>query len=171
MPTRTATGNGFTVTVRYPSPGWDFAWTVVPALRSPHELCAISNRPLRKVPAASDQNTPDIGGLGPAGYLIWMYYQVRDDPVIDDPAPPPIPDYSRYSYPLVYGEAQVFPARRDYSWGTDFVWRRVGHNLAPTAARPEPAALTVMTWEGARASADDRHTVEAIVASVSVSPG
>lgn len=170
MPTTAATGNGFRLTVSYPLAGWDFAPSVVPALRSPHELCAISNRPLRRLPAASDQNTPDLGGLGAAGCLIWIYYEVRGDPVIADPARPPIPDYSRYSYPLAYGEAQVFPPKLAYAWGADFVWRRVGHNLAPTPARPDPAALTVMTWEGPRLSAADRHAVGVIVASVRVGP-
>jgi len=168
MLTATATGRGFTLTVRYPPAGWDFAPSVVPALRSPHELCAISNRRLRRLPATSDQNTPDVGGLGASGHLIWIYYQVRGDPVIDDQARPPIPDYRRYSYPLVYGESQIFPAGVDYTWGADLIWRRVGRNLAPTAARPEPAALTVMIWEGARVSAADLRAAEAIVASVRV---
>jgi hypothetical protein len=170
MRTRTAAGNGFRLTVRHPSAGWDFASSVVPALRSPHELCAISNRRLRRQPANSDENTPDVGGLGASGHLIWMYYEVRGDPVIDDPARPPIPDYGRYSYPFVYSESQVFPAHVDYDWGSDLVWRRVGHNLAPSAARPEPAALTVMIWEGTRVSAADLHAARAIVASVRVSP-
>lgn len=170
MHTRTAAGNGFRLSVRYPSAGWDFAPSVVPALRSPHELCAISNRRLRRLPANSDENTPDVGGLGASGHLIWMYYEVLGDPVINDPARPPIPDYSRYSYPLVYGESQVFPARLDYGWGSDLIWRRVGHNLAPSATRPEPAALTVMIWEGAKVSAADLHAARAVVASVRVSP-
>jgi hypothetical protein len=168
MLTATATGRGFTLTVRYPPAGWDFAPSVVPALRSPHELCAISNRRLRRLPATSDQNTPDVGGLGASGHLIWIYYEVRGDPVIDDPARPPIPDYRRYSYPLVYGESQIFPVGVDYAWGADLIWRRAGRNLAPTAARPEPAALTVMIWEGARVSAADLRAAEAIVASVRV---
>lgn len=167
MPIQAATGPGFTLSVRYPSAGWDFAPSVVPALRSPHELCALSNRPLRKLPAQSAENTPDVSGLGASGLLIWIYYEARNDQLINDRARPPIPDYSRYSYPLVYGEAQVFPAR-DYSWGTDLIWRRVGHNLAPAPARPGPVAVTVMIWEGARVSAGDLRAAEAIVASVSV---
>ena len=87
----------------------------------------------------------------------------------DDPARPPIPDYSRYSYPLVYGESQVFPAHLDYGWRSGLIWRRVGHNLAPSAARPEPAALTVMIWEGTGVSAADLHAAQAIVGSVRVS--
>jgi hypothetical protein len=169
MRTQTAAGNGFRISVRYPSAGWDYASSVVPALRSPHELCAISNRRLRRLPATSDENTPDAGSLGASGHLIWMYYEVAGDPVIDDPARPPIPDYGRYSYPLVYGEAQVFPAHRDYGWGSDLIWQRAGHNLAPSAARPEPAALTVMTWKGTRVPAADLHAARAIVASVRVS--
>jgi hypothetical protein len=167
MLTRTATGQGFRMTVQYPPAGWDFARSVVPALRSPHELCAISNRRLRRLPATSDENTPDVDGLGASGHLIWIYYQVRGDPAIDDPAQPPIPDYHRYSYPLVYGESQIFP-RLDYDWGPDLIWRRVGHNLAPTAARPEPTALTVMIWEGTGVSAADLRAAQAIVASVRV---
>ncbi len=69
----------------------------------------------------------------------------------------------------MYSQSQVFPVQLDYEWGAKFVWRRVGHNLAPTTERPEPAALTVMIWEGLAASADDIHTAEAIVESVSVS--
>jgi hypothetical protein len=168
MVTATATGQGFRLTVRYPPAGWDFAPSVVPALRSPHELCAISNRRLRRLPATGDHNTPDVTALGVSGYLIWIYYEVRGDPVIDDPARPPIPDYRRFSYPLVYSESQVFPTGVDYAWGSDLIWRRVGHNLAPTPARPEPAALTVMIWEGARVSAADLRAAEAIVASVRV---
>jgi hypothetical protein len=168
MPTATATAPGFSLTVRYPPVGWDFAPRVVPALRSPHELGALSNRPMRPLPATSDQNTPDVSGLGAAGCLLWMYYEVRGDPVIDDPARPPIPDYSRYSYPLVYGESQVFPRRRDYAWAADLIWRRVGRNLGPVPARPQPAALTVMIWEGSRMSAGDLRAAAAIVASVSV---
>ena len=72
MVTRDGDGRGFTLTVRYPPAGWDFAPSVVPALRSPHELCAISNRRLRRLPATSDQNTPDVGGLGASGHLIWI---------------------------------------------------------------------------------------------------
>lgn len=169
MPTATATGNGFSLSVRYPRAGWDFAPRVVPALRSPHELCALSNRRLRALPVTSDQNTPGIGGLDASGCLIWIYYEVLGDPVIDDPARPPIPDYSRYSYPLVYGESQVFPPQLDYDWGANLTWRRLGHNLAPGPARPQPAALTVMIWEGRRLSVDDLRAAEAIVSSVSVS--
>jgi hypothetical protein len=170
MPTAAATGNGFRLTVSYPPGGWDVAPRVVPALLSPHELCAISNRPLRRLPATSDQNTPDLSGLGPAGCLIWIYYEVRSDPAIADPGRPPIPDYSRYAYPLVYAEAQVFPRNLDYAWGADFTWRRAGRNLAPTPARPHPAALTVMTWEGPRLPAADRQAVAAIMASVRIGP-
>jgi hypothetical protein len=170
MQTQAAAGPGFGLSVRYPLAGWHFAPGVVPALRSPHELCALSNRPLRTRPATSDQNTPDLSGLDAAGCLIWVYYEVLNDPAIGDPARPPIPDYSRYSYPLVYAESQVFPVRRDYAWGADLRWRRVGHNLAPTPARPEPAALTVMIWEGTRASAADLHAARVIVASVRIGP-
>jgi hypothetical protein len=168
--TRTAAGHGFTLSVRYPSAGWDFAQSVVPALRSPHELCALSNRPLRKLSARSAENTPDVSGLGASGVLIWIYYEMRNDPLIKDPGAPPIPDYSRYSYPLAYGEAQIFPAR-DYSWGTDLNWRRVGHNLAPVPARPEAVAVTVMIWEGVRVPAVDLRAAEAIVASVNFTQG
>src|SRR5579862_7761250 len=119
MPTATAAGQGFSLHVRYPSAGWDVAPRVVPALRAPHELCALSNRRLRTLPVTSDQNTPDVDDLGPSGCLIWIYYEVLGVPVIDDPARPPIHDYSHYSYPLVYGESQVFPPHLDYDWGTN----------------------------------------------------
>ena len=168
MPTATATGKGFGLRVRYPPAGWDIASRVVPALRSPHELCALSNRRLRTLPVTSDQNTPDVSGLGPSGCLIWIYYEVLGDPAIDDPARPPIPDYSRYSYPLAYGESQVFPPDLDYDWGTNLTWRRLGRNLAPTPARPQPAALTVMIWAGRRLAASDLRATQEIVASVSV---
>jgi len=129
------------------------------------------------VPITSEQNTPDISALGATGYLIWIYYEILGkvprggpgNPVIRDPERPPIPDYSRYSYPLVYSESQVFPVQLDYDWSEQILWRRVGHNLAPTARRPEPAAVTVMIWEGTRASAHDVDAAEAIVASVSIS--
>ena len=65
-------GRGFTLTVPDAQAGWDFAPSLVPALRSPHELCAISNRRLRRLPVTSDQNTPDVGGLGASGHLIWI---------------------------------------------------------------------------------------------------
>src|SRR5579859_7038199 len=117
MPVATATGHGFRLTMGYPAAGWHAAPRLVPALRSPHELHALSNRPLRPLPLTSDQNTPDVARLGPEGCLIWIYYEVLGDPAIDDPAPPPIPDYSRFSYPLDYAEAQVF-GQRDYEWGT-----------------------------------------------------
>jgi len=42
----------------------------------------------------------------------------------------------------------------------------MGHNLAPSAARPERAALTVMIWEGTSVSAADLRAAQAIVASV-----
>jgi hypothetical protein len=142
---------------------------VVPALRSPHELCALSNRPLRKGPATGDENTPDVSGLDAAGCLIWIYYEVQGDPLVDDPGRPPIPDYSGYSYPLDYGESQVFSGQRDYSWGTGLIWRRVGHNLSPVPARPHRAALTVMIWEGMRVTAGDLRAARAIVSSVSIS--
>lgn len=169
MPTATATGKGFSLRVRYPPAGWDVAPRVIPALQSPHELCVLSNRRLRTLPVTSDQNTPDVAGLGASGCLIWIYYQVLGDPVIDDPARPPIPDYSRYSYPLVFGESQVFPRNLDYDWGTDLIWRRLGHNLAPTPARPEPAALTVMIWQGRQLPTSDHRATQDIVTSVSVS--
>lgn len=169
MPTATATGEGFSLRVRYPPAGWDVAPRVVPALRSPHELCALSNRRLRILPRVSEQNTPDVSGLGVAGCLIWIYYQVLGDPAIDDPERPLIPDYRRYSYPLVYGESQVFPPRADYAWGTELTWRRLGHNLGPAPARPEPAALTVMIWEGRQLPAASLRAAQQIVASVSVS--
>ncbi len=60
----------------------------------------------------------------------------------------------------------MFPVFQSYS---NCRWRRLGHNLAPTVRRPEPAALTVMIWEGTSASADDVDAVEAMVASVSIS--
>jgi hypothetical protein len=172
MQTRKAAGLGFSLTVKHPA-SWHFASSVVPNLYSPHELCAISNRPLRQVPVTSDQNRPDISTLGRKGYLIWIYYEVLGevlgDPVIRDPQRPPIPDYSRYSYPFVYSESQLFPVQLDYEWGSSILWRRVGRNLAPTARRRNPAALTVMIWEGTSASADDMRAVEAVVASVSIS--
>jgi len=167
--TRTAAGPGFTLSVEYPNTGWYTARGVVPALHSPHELCVISNRPLRQVPVTSEQNIPDISALDAAGYLIWIYYEVLGDPVIGDPQRPPIPDYSRYSYPLAYSEAQLFPVQKKYEWSNHILWRRVGHNLAPTARRPEPAALTVMIWEGTRASMNDVNVAEAMVASISIS--
>jgi hypothetical protein len=173
VPTRKTAGRGFNLTVQYPEAGWYAASGVVPNLYSPHELCVMSNRPLRKVPLTSDQNHPDINALGNTGCLIWVYYEVLGEvlgnPVTPDPERPPIPDYSRYSYPLAYSESQVFPPQLGYDWSSNVLWRRLGHNLAPTAQRPEPAALTVMIWEGNRAAADDLHAVEAVVRSVSVS--
>lgn len=171
MQTLKAVGLGFELTVKHPW-HWHVASRVVPNLYSPHELCTISNRPLRQVPITSDQNRPDVSALGSKGYLIWIYYEVLGEvlgnPIIRDPERPPIPDYSRYSYPLEYRESQLFPVQLDYEWDSSLLWRRVGHNLSPTARRPEPAALTVMIWEGIRASADDLRIVEEIVASVSV---
>jgi hypothetical protein len=128
---------------------------------------------LRKLPVTSDQNTPDVSALGATGILIWIYYEVLGEvlgnPVIRDPERPPIPDYSRFSYPLVYGESQLFPPQLAYDWSSSILWRRVGRNLEPNTQRPEPAALTVMIWEGMRASADDLRTAETVVGSVSVS--
>jgi hypothetical protein len=172
MPTQTAAGNGFRLSIDCPAAGWYVAPKVVPNLYSPHELCAISNRPLRQVPITSEQNTPDLSALGPSGCLIWIYYEVLGevlgDPVTQDPERPPIPDYGRYSYPLVYSESQAFPVQLRYDWSADILWRRLGHDLAPTARRPKPAALTVMIWEGTRATADDLHAVEAMVGSVAI---
>lgn len=169
MSTRIAAGHGFTLSVEYPDVGWYVASKVVPALHSPHELCVISNRPLRQVPVTSEQNIPDISALDAAGYLIWIYYEVLGDPVIGDPQRPPIPDYSRYSYPLAYSESQLFSVQKKYDWSNRILWRRVGHNLAPTAKRAERAALTVMIWEGAGASANDVDAAEATVASIAIS--
>ena len=170
MRNRKAAGLGFNLTVEYPEAGWYVASGVVPNLYSPHELCVISNRPLRQVPVTSEQNIPDVSALGAAGYLLWIYYEVLGEvpgnPVTRDPQRPPIPDYSRYSYPFVYSESQVFPGNQSYS---NLLWRRLGHNLGPTARRPEPAALTIMIWEGIRATAHDAHATEAMVASVSIS--
>jgi hypothetical protein len=157
------------MTVAVPEEGWYAAPSVVPALRSPHELTAISNRPLQQVPATSEQNTPAISALDAAGYLIWVYYEIQGDPLIDDQERPPIPDYSRFSYPFVYSESQLFPPQVDYGWSSAILWRRVGLNLAPTTQRPEPAALTVMIWEGTSASAGDVQAAEDIVGSVTVS--
>ncbi len=172
MPTQKAAGLGFNLAVQYPETGWYVSPGVVPNLYSPHELCAMSNQPLRQVPSTSDQNHPDISALGATGCLIWIYYEVLGEipgnPVTRDPERPPIPDYSRYSYPLAYSESQMFPPQLAYDWSSNVLWRRLGHNLPPTAQRPEPAALTVMIWEGTRASADDLHAIETIVRPVSV---
>ena len=167
MRTRTAAGNGFTLTVGYPENGWFAAPSVVPALRSPHELCVLSNRHLQKAPVTSQQNQPDLGNLDAAGLLIWIYYEVYGDPAINDPTRPPIPDYSHYSYPLVYSEAQVFPRQVDYEWSSDLVWMRLGHNLPPNQQRPERAALTVMIWQGTQASPGDLRATKDIVNSIS----
>jgi hypothetical protein len=127
----------------------------------------LSNRHLRKASVTSQQNQPDLGNLDAAGLLIWIYYQVYGDPAIGDPERPLIPDYSQYSYPLVYSEAQVFPQRVDYEWSSDLVWMRLGHNLPPNRKRPERAALTVMIWEGTQASAGDLQATKDIVKSIS----
>lgn len=153
--------------VDYPENGWFAASSVVPALRSPHELSVLSNRPLLKAPVTSQQNQPDLSNLDAAGLLIWIYYEVLGDPVINDPARPPIPDYSHYSYPLVYSEAQVFPRGLDYEWSSDLVWMRLGHNLPPNQQRPEPAALTVMIWKGTQASPGDLQATKDMVQSIS----
>ena len=168
MLTRTAAGDGFSLSVKYPETGWYVASSVVPALHSPHELCVISNRRLRRVPITSEENTPDIRALDAAGYLIWIYYEVLGDHIFD-PRRPPIPDYSRYSYPLVYSESQLFPVQLHYDWSEQILWRRVGHNLGPTRRRPQRAAVTVMIWEGTHASDRDVNAAEAMVASVSIS--
>lgn len=166
-----APGDGFYITLEYPRPGWHHASKVVPWLRSPHELATISNRPLQKVPKGNYQNVPMVQVLDAGAYLIWVYYQVFRDPSIDDPHHPLIPDYTRFSYPFEYSEAQLFPPQLDYEWSRNLLWRRVGLNLPPTPARPEKAALTVMFWEGTRASVADTRVAEAIVRSVSVSAG
>lgn len=153
--------------VDYPENGWFAASSVVPALRSPHELSVLSNRPLLKAPVTSQQNQPDLSNLDAAGLLIWIYYEVLGDPVINDPARPPIPDYRHYSYPLVYSEAQVFPRGLDYEWSSDLVWMRLGHNLPPNQQRPERAALTVMIWKGTQASPGDLQATKDIVQSIS----
>jgi hypothetical protein len=169
LTTQTAQGDGFGLSLECPTSGWYTAPSVVPALRSPHELLAVSNRSLKQVPITSEENRPAIDDLDPSSFFIWVYYEVLGDPVIGDPSKPPIPDYSRFSYPFVYSESQVFPAQTAYDWNSsDFIWRRVGRNLAPTLSRPQPAALTVMVWEGTNTSASDARTTEAIVESVSV---
>jgi hypothetical protein len=170
LETETATGDGFAVNAKYPTVGWYAAPAVVPALRSPHELCAISNRPLKIVPSTSEENRPAIDELDPASMFIWVYYEVLGDPVIGDPTRPPIPDYSRFSYPFVYRESEVFAAQTAYNWSSSsFQWRRVGLNIAPTASRPQPTALTVMVWEGTKSSAADVSATDAIVRSITVS--
>lgn len=173
MPIHKAAGLGFNLAVQYPQTGWHVAAGVVPNLYSPHELCVMSNRPLRPVPVTSDQNHPDMSALGTTGCLIWIYYEVLGEvlgnPVTPDPSRPPIPDYSRYSYPLVYSESEMFPPQLTYDWSSNVLWRRLGRNLPPNAQRPEPAALTVMIWEGTQASADDLHAIETVVGSVSIS--
>jgi hypothetical protein len=166
----TAVGDGFTVSLSYPDSGWYVAPSVIPALRSPHELFALSNRTLEKIPSTSEANQPLIQDLDAGSYFIWGYYEVLGDPVIGDPARPPIPDYSRFRYPFAYRDSEVFPAQSAYDWdASKFLWRRVGLNLAPSAARPQRAAFTVMIWEGTSTAAADVRAAEAIVASVSVS--
>jgi len=169
---RRAAGLGFRLAIDYPE-RWHVLSRAVPNLYTPRELCTISNRPIRPVPITSQQNRPNLSYLDASGVLIWVYYEVHGEvmtqPPIRDPLRPPIPDYSRYSYPLVYGESQLFPRLLDYEWSPDILWRRVGRNLAPTAARPERAALTVMVWEGVRTSTADVRSIEEVVASVSVS--
>jgi hypothetical protein len=165
-----AAGEGFQLRVSYPATGWYAAASVVPALRSPHELFAFSNRPLQEVPATSDQNRPLIGQLDSASMFIWGYYEVFADPETKDPNPAPIPDYSRFSFPFEYAESQAFPSQSAYDWSaSDFVWRRVGLNLASNPRRPRPAALTVMVWEGTASTASDVTAVEAVLSSVAVS--
>lgn len=168
--TATAAASSFALTVQYPE-SWYQAASVVPWLRSPHELCAISSRPLQQVPSDSEQNFPMVQALDASGYLIWICYQVFEDPTIDDPQHPLIPNYSRFSYPFVYSEAELFPPQLDYEWNRGLLWRRVGLNLSASLERPEEAALTVMFWEGSGASSFDVQSAEAIVESVSVSAG
>ena len=125
MRTHEVPGIGFSLSVKYPEAGWYAASSIVPNLYSPRELGAISNRPLRKLPVTSDQNTPDVSALGATGILIWIYYEVLGEvlgnPVIRDPERPPIPDYSRFSYPLVYGESQLFPPQLAYDWSSSIL--------------------------------------------------
>jgi hypothetical protein len=162
-----ANGSAFALSASLPAAGWYTAPSVVPALHSPHELCAISNRPLQQVPPTSELNHPAIEPLDAAAIFLWVYYEVLGDPAIDDPERPPIPDYARYSYPFVYSESEVFPVQPVYDWDhTRFVWRRVGRNLPPTAARPQPTALTVMIWEGVQAKANDLQAARTTVASI-----
>jgi hypothetical protein len=169
MAPRTATGEGFTLTVSSPPEDWYAAASVVPALRSPHELFAFSNRPLQQVPPATEENHPAIGELDSAAMFIWGYYEVLGDPEIGDPSRPPIPDYSRYSLPFAYNDSEAFPSQSAYDWSpTNFIWRRIGLDLPPNAQRAQRAALTVMVWEGTTSSVDDVSVAASILSSVAV---
>lgn len=169
LATHTAKGSGFAISAEYPASAWYVAPSVVPALHSPHELGSISNRPLQQVPASSEENRPAVDLLDAAAVYVWIYYEVLGDPSIGDASRPPIPDYSGFSYPFEYNESQVFPAHAAYDWDPAVLtWRRLGRNLPPNVQRAQPAALTVMVWEGTRASVEDVRAAEAIVKSVSV---
>lgn len=163
------------VSVDVPTTGWYASQSVVPTLKAPHELFALSNRPLVQVPASTpDAHMPLIEELDPAAFFVWGYYEVLCDPWLGlgPTICPPIPEYGgRFSYPFVYSDSEVFPSQNAFDWSpTDFVWRRLGRDLPPTTGRTEPAALTVMVWEGTQSTLADTQAAIDIVASIALAP-
>jgi len=132
----------------------------VPSLRIPHELFAVSNRPIVP-PKNPEQNRPALDHLDKGAMFVWCYWQTPDDPNPDERDA--VPDYSRWSVPLDYDEAQVFPSSDARQWDSSmFTWRRIGFAAPPTW-------VTVMVWEGTRAAHGDIDTARAVLASVGLS--
>lgn len=138
--------------------GWDVARSAVPNLVHPHELVAMSNRPIQPTPADSSQPRPMIASLDPAAIFVWAYFQHKDDPEMT--AAEDLPDYERFTLPLDYSDSEVFPAYEAREWDPrNFLWRRVGLRVRDTW-------LTVWMWEGMAAKLTDVDALKAIVKSI-----
>lgn len=159
MKTFQTRANSFGVAVQYPD-DWHFSETPVPKLVVPRQLFAISNRPIQLTPKTTSQPRPMIRPLDPRAIFLWAYYQAPGDPGPD--YADEIPDYSNFSYPLRYREAEVFSSDNAREWdAANFSWRRVGYDIAGTK-------LTVWVWEGTQASSMDVATISDIISAVRI---
>ena len=159
MKTFETSTKSFAVAVDYPV-DWHFAEKPVPKLVVPRQLFAISNRPIQLTPKTTSQPRPMIRPLDPRAIFLWAYYQAPGDPgpEYEDK----IPDYSNFSYPLRYREAEVFSSYNAREWdAAKFSWRRVGYDASGTM-------LTVWVWEGTQASPMDVATTGTIISTVRV---
>ena len=101
-----------------------------------------------------------VQSLDPRAIFLWAYFQAPGDPgpeYVDK-----IPDYSNFSYPLRYREAEVFSSYNAREWNAaDFSWRRVGYDVSGTM-------LTVWVWEGTQASPMDVATTSDIISGMRI---
>lgn len=144
--------------VDYPD-DWYFVASPVTSLVIPHQLFAVSNRPIVITAARSPISKPSIRGLDSGALFIWSYYQVLGEL---DPTRTLVPNYSGYSLPLSYAESRAFPSTDARGWAPgQFIWRHIGFDQFGVA-------VTVFIWEATQVGPGDIRKADAILHSIRV---